>query len=191
MKNIRCNSSTKDCKGDFSGPAMALDPHNPDVFGDNNLISRLEGADQITAKVERAKHGLLVDGDPIKTLEALLIANGVPNVKMDGVLDDNEADALEELRKQQEDEELLRTMGKVGMGMFRLAFRAAQSQININRPQPPQQQGSPQQSIAASFLDSVLSRPSAASTVSSMAGWIVQLMSQASVFSHGPHNRIN
>lgn len=93
-----------------------LDPNNPDIFTDPDMVRQLDLADQMIATINLAKTGQLVGGDNIRTLEAIMAGAGYQMV-LDGQLSGEEQAALEQFKRKLEDADFKETANEL-LGMI-------------------------------------------------------------------------
>lgn len=101
---------------DQTAQNAALDPNNPDVFTNPDMVRQLDLADQMIATINLAKTGQLVGGDNIRTLEAIMAGAGYPMV-LDGQLSGEEQAALEQFKRKLEDADFKETAKEL-LGMI-------------------------------------------------------------------------
>lgn len=93
-----------------------LDPNNPDIFTNPDMVRQLDLADQMIATINLAKTGQLVGGDNIRTLEAIMAGAGYQMV-LDGQLSGEEQAALEQFKRKLEDADFKETANEL-LGMI-------------------------------------------------------------------------
>lgn len=93
-----------------------LNPNNPDVFTNPDMVRQLDLADQMIATINLAKTGQLVGGDNIRTLEAIMAGAGY-NMVIDGQWSGEELAALEQFKSKLEDREFKETASEL-LGMI-------------------------------------------------------------------------
>lgn len=89
-----------------------LDPNNPDIFTNPDMVRQLDLADQMIATINLAKTGQLVGGDNIRTLEAIMAGAGYQMV-LDGQLSGEEQAALEQFKRKLEDADFKETANEL------------------------------------------------------------------------------
>ncbi len=106
-----------------------LNPRDPKVFGNQELIKTLSPANQIIATIERAQHGMEVSASGNFGVECMLIRAGVEGVNADGVLSGRELEALKRLEEERNDTKMLKAIGGVAaaIGVAALASSAVAS----------------------------------------------------------------
>lgn len=94
--------STKLQKAPYEPENPDLDPNDPKVYTNPDKIRLLDQREQMIANVNRAKNGLMVGGDQVRTMEAILEGAGY-RVTHDGQFSADELQALQDFKDKLED----------------------------------------------------------------------------------------